>query len=302
MNIRKKSAGRPPKALSRKLDQRKGILSQPINPNSIYELTHDNPDMFKSLFEASRKVNDTIKIIVTPEGTNLIFESKNGGCFAITEIYGAKVIGYYCAEKKVYSCMADNIIKILKNKKKNHEKITFAIYNNDPYYMNVILSSATKIDENYKVPIDKTTDINLSNYDKSYLQYPLNFTLEWSYFKETMNSWKNFTNSGIIFEKDEGPLKISFSDGINTCDIVFGDDNNIKMNYDSDSLIAISVPITNLLNCSPCDSISNFITFHIKEKNLLVLTAKVDEVYEDKKTTYPNSESALIRYYLTLSK
>lgn len=300
MNTPKKSAGRPPKSLLRKIEERKGILPQPLNPKAVFELTHDNPDMFKSLFDASKKINDTIKFIISPVDFKLIFESKNGGCYAITEIYGSRVIGFFCSVNKTYSCLSDKIIKILKTKKKQHNKITFTILESDLYSLNITFTGAG-IDERWRETLDLHPDIDLEFYNNvKYQEFPLTFTLEWSYFKEIMNSWKNFTNGGVIFSKDDGPLRISFAEGLNTSDVVFNDEKNINMIFNSESLIAVSVPIINLLNCSSSDTISQYINFHISEDNMFVLTAKIDESFKEKKITIPNSESAIIKFYLRL--
>ena len=261
----KKSAGRPPKSLSRKFENRKGIINEPNITSAIFELTHDNPDMFCHIFDAYKRVNEKIYFTFSPEGVKIKSESKNNSCIIITDIYGSRVISYYCQKKISYYCLVKDLILILKAKKKNHNKIIFYINSDDYYTLYITLISKNGIKETCKAILDKYEDIEEEIVN--FKDYSLNFTLEWSYFKEIINSWKSVINADVIFTKmSDESLKISFHDAQRDYEIDFGDDKttNLYFNSEKNNFIAVSIPIMTLLDCSPSDSLSTHLTFYLE--------------------------------------
>ena len=142
MEVKKKSlAGRPPKTLIRKLENRRGIYEKPEKEHNVFELSHDNPDVFKSLFECGKRiVKGNIMMRIMRDKMQFVFSDNKKRCTAITEIYGSKLVKYYSRIDKAYTCQPDKIIKILKLKKKSHNKIIFAISEYNQYTLNIIFS------------------------------------------------------------------------------------------------------------------------------------------------------------------
>ena len=305
MDITKKTAaGRPPKYLASKQEERLGIQKTASKPEYIFELTHNNTDIFKSMFEAGKQIHKTANLLISPQGLKMVFNAQTGGCLAIIEIFGHRVVSYFADKNYSYQCSVDQILKILKAKKKNHEKISFIIDKNEIYKLKIKMSMGTKITENWNVPLDTIENFDLTEYDNLYKnisEYPLKFKLQWSYFKEVINSWKTFTSGDIYFTKDKGPLKLSFKDAQNESEIIVEDNEFIDLVYSTDEFLAISIPIINLMNCSPNDALANDIYFNIAEKKKMLLFAKLDECYKEKKKPIPDTESANIKFFLTIS-
>ncbi len=302
----KKQAGRPPKALKRKIEERKGFLKKPFLSNAIFELLHDNPDMFKSIFDACKKVNDTVNFIINNQGMIIYFETKTRGCFAMINIFGNKVVGYFCENPIYISCDCDKVLKILKSKKKDQEKIKWAILNNDLRSMKIILLSSDGMNETWSFPIETTENKDLKYYTDLYdkiEEYPLKFTIKWAKFKGLIDNWKSFTTKDILFEKDsESPLYIKFEENQITDCAHFDNEANIDLHFNSKELVSINVPILHLTPIASADSLSGLLTFHIKEGSELILTAKIDEIFSEKKKPVIGTESAIIKYFIQMNQ
>ncbi len=302
-NKKKTTAGRPPKYLNSKIEERKGILSAPSSKDNCFEMEHNNTDIFKAIFDAGKQIHKTAIIIINENTLKLYFNSQSGCCTGTIEIYGSRVCGFYSVLNKNYKCSVEQVIKILKAKKKNHEKISFFITNSELFTLNIKMSSGEDVSENWVVPLESIDPVDLTEYDHYYKDlpnYPLKFTLEWAYFKEIVNTWKTFTNNNIIFTKDQGPLKISFKDAQNESTITFHNGNKINLQYDSDDFLAVSIPIINLMSCSSNDSLANAVCFNVAENKKMILTAKLDECYHEKKKPIENTESATVKFFLSL--
>jgi hypothetical protein len=299
----KKPAGRPPKALQRKKEERKGILTTPINPIALFELSHDNPDMFKAIFDACKKVSETVHFVISPEGMKIYCKSRAQGCFSLIEIFGAKVVGYYCKETMYYKCVCKTALSILKSKKKGQEKIRFSILNGELYTMKITMTTNDQINETSSLQLDNDEFFDLSYYNnlntlKS--EYPLSFSLKWSYFKELLNNWDIFKPKVIYFEKDpESNLLIKILEEIG-CEAEFENSDSIDLKFNSDELVTIGVPTLHISAVSPSVSLSKKITFHIKENSDLILTAKIDEIYSTRDLTIEDTESATVKFFIQL--
>lgn len=301
----KKPAGRPPKALQRKKEERKGILTTPINSSAIFELSHDNPDMFKAIFDACKKISECIHFIISPEGMKIYCKSRAQGCFSLIEIFGEKVVGYYCKEVKYFKCVCKTALSILKSKKKGQEKIRFSIASSDIYTMKITMTTNDQINESSSLQLDPDEFFDLSYYDKLYemkTEYPLSFSLKWAYFKELLNNWDIFKPKAIFFEKDpENYLLIKILEEIG-CEAEFENSDSIDLKFNSDELVSIGVPTLHISAVSPSVSLSKKITFYISEHSDLILTAKIDEIYSTRDLTIENTESATVKFFIQLQQ
>lgn len=301
----KKPAGRPPKALQRKKEERKGILVQPNNPIAFFELTHDNPDMFKAIFDACKKISESLHFVISPEGMKLYCKSKTQGCFALIEIFGEKVVGYYCKETRYFKCVCKTALSILKSKKKGQEKIKFTITGSDPYTMKITMITNDQINESSALQLDPDEYFDLSYYDKVYSArdaYPLIFSLKWAYFKELLNSWDIHKPKAIYFEKDpESNLSIKIHEEI-PCEAEFENTDSIELRFNTDELVSVGVPTLHISAVSPSVSLSKKLTFYISEHDDLILSAKIDEIYSTRDTTIEDTESATVKFFIQLQQ
>jgi hypothetical protein len=301
----KKPAGRPPKALQRKKEERKGILTTPSNPSLIFELVHDNPDMFKAIFDACKKISETLHFVISPEGMKLFCKSKTQGCFSLIEIFGEKVVGYYCKEVRYYKCLCKSALSILKSKKKGQEKIKFTILNSKSSIMKITMTTNDQINESSALQLDTDEYFDLSYYEKIYEirnEYPLIFSLKWAYFKELLNNWDIYKPKAIFFEKDaESNLLIKILEEI-TCEAEFENSESIELLFNSEDLISVGIPTLHISAVSPSVSLSKKLTFYISEQNEMILSAKIDEIYSTRDTTIEDTESATVKFFIQLKQ
>ena len=300
---KKSTAGRPPKRLTRKFENRKGIIDSASEPDVIFELIHDNLDSFKSLFESAKRINDIVKISISQTGIKIFCGPKGDGCYAIIDIYGHRVGSFYSSKNINYSCSAEKIIKILRARKKNNQNLIFQIKKNSLYTLYIIFILQNNIRETWEVPLDPCEDIDFNILENHYNlidRYPLSFNIDRTFLKDTVNTWKQFTNKDIIFEKDpETDLMVSFQEGQEKCKISFPTDS-IKIDYKGSDLFALSVPIISLLNISVSCDIGNNLTFYLHEDLSIIVISKLDESYESKNEVIPDSETMLLKYFVPL--
>ena len=179
---KKLPAGRPPKNLIRKLENRKGISQKPMNGQNVFELCHDNPDIFKSLFESCKRIKDKVEFVVHPKGVRFYFETESKNTVGIADLLGERVVGYYCEVNSSYYCAADSLIKILKLKK-DSEKIIFSIARNSPYSLNITFLFEHGCSECWTIGLDPFEPADFTQYESYYSaidNYPLNLTMPWS--------------------------------------------------------------------------------------------------------------------------
>lgn len=298
-----KQAGRPPKALKRRIGERKGVLDGPLNSSSVFELSHDNPDMFKAIFDACKKVSEDAHFIVSPDGVQIYCETKTQGCFALIEIFGAKVVGYYCREVRYFQCKCKTALSILKSKKKGQEKIRLSIPNSDLYTMKITMTTNDKINESSSLTLDFDEPKDISYYHSLYArvsEYPLHFTLKWAYFKELINNWDTFKPSAIFFEKDhETNLIIGIKEDVG-CEAEFENPESIDLVFNHPDLISVGIPIVPISSVSPSVSLSKKLTFHVAENSELILSAKIDELYSTRDSPIVDTESATVKFFIQL--
>lgn len=295
----KKSAGRPPKVLNRKKEERKGFLKE--SQGNIFELIHNNPDMFQYILEASRKSGNE-RTFMSIYKSNLVFyfESNGGNMFAVVDIMGERMVGYYGLERH-YSCLNSEIIGFIKKRKKGFEKITLIISEDKPYDLKIILSPKDESNiyqEWYSTLLDGR-EYDISKYNKIYssrIDYPLAFKMEWSSFKEYTNGWKEYTTGPIAFEKDNNtPLRIGMIDQRKGDIVLSGSEFNIR--YKGQGLFASPVPIMLLHTIAASDSLSPYLEFFVTEKEGVIFVGKIDELAQEKKMPIENTESATIKYF-----
>lgn len=311
--MRNKVAGRPPKSLTRKLTDRGGLMLHPNDSNNIFELYHNNPEMFKAIAEGSKRIDDKIKIAIEPEGMKMIFENKNESCDAIVEIDGRRLVGYYCKEPLYYICDSTTLISKINQKKRGFEFIKFFIKDTRRIELQISFIKGANINQ---IDTIDTTSLQLDiiepfDYKKysdynDYLNYPLSFIQKWSTFKETINGWKKETSKDITFTKDiENSFTMSFRDGTNKNERLFANENEISLKFNSDRIVAIRISILSLLCISLSNDIADTLHFylpHSNEDKKIILFANIDEAYVTKKETIPNSASTTIKYFLPKNK
>ncbi len=305
----KAPAGRPPKCIIRKVDDRKGILPEPFDANNIFEMTHNNPNMFKSVFEGSKKVDDVMKCIFTPAGVKFIFENKANFCNELIEIDGSRLVGYYCDKVYYYTCITTTLNTLIGLKKCDFEHIRFYINKNNLYNMYLCFLMGYKpdgsadIEESYDISLDRCEQIDYQPYVDRFAmipEYPLSFTYKWAFFKESVNSWKKLEPKNIVFSKDsESPFNATFQEGTNHAQRI-NKEEIIKLRYTSDQIVAVQISLSSLLCIAPFSDIATHITVYLSNDmaHESIMYAELDEAYITKKEKIPNTATTTIKYFI----
>lgn len=311
----KKAAGRPPKCLLRKVEDRHGIADNAIDKNNVFELYHNNPEMFKAISEGCNHINGRIIWHMESTGIKILVKNENEQCDAIIDIDGSKMVRYYCGEPIIFTCDTKDFIKQIKKKKKDYEFIKFSIKSIRRIDLSVCFIKGKDIKDFHMIdsnvcPIEiLSTPVEYDQYDIMYadtVNYPLSFTLNWNDFKDIINTWKGETCKDISFIKDiENPFAISFKDGSNRGEILFVNENEIELKFTSENIIVAKISILSLLCVSLSNDISKKITFFIPQNSddkKVVLLAEVDKAYLTKKEAIENSASTIVKFFIPKSK
>ena len=308
-----KTAGRPPKCMIRKIEDRQGILKAPFNKDNIFELTHNNPNMFKHIFEGSKKVSDVVKFIFSPEGVKMLFVNSSNLCTELVEIDGTRLVGYYCDRTYYYTCVTTTLNIVVGLKKCNFEYIRLFINKNNQFIMYLCFLQGYKsdgtadIEESWDVQLERCAAVDvaplLAKYEVA-LTYPLIFTYKWSMLKDSVNSWKKLVAKNIIFSKDhDTPFTASFQEDEIKHVTRINRENIIDLQFKSDFIVAVQIDLKSLLCMAPSNDISDYITMYLSPdmNQDTIMFAKVDEAYENKKDAVPNTATTTVKYFIPKS-
>jgi hypothetical protein len=296
---KKSSAGRPPKNLTRKLENRKGIHAEPVDPRNYFELHHDNIDIFKFLFESCKRFKDSLEFIVHPEGVRFCFSTPGKKSVCVADLMGKRVVRFFCSQERSYKCRVEDLVKALKLKK-SCDKIRFAISMDNIYKLSIAFYAGDKRKQDWSIDLDPEEKEDLTMYENLYNgvdNYPLSFNTSWSEFKDAISSWKQFTSDGnVIFEMDE-ELKIYFSEGAVSC-ICY--DSHTEVKYTGQDLFALSIPIISLISVSASSVLAENLKIYLKEESSAIMVAKLDESFKTKKEAIPDTETILIKFFISV--
>jgi len=215
------------------------------------------------------------------------------------------MVHYFCNANQSYICRVDDLIKILKIKKKS-DKIIFSISANQPYHLNLLFLFGTDCKEKWTIVLDPISPNNnleeLENLFSNVDKFPLSFKTDWSRLKDSANTWKQFTTTGdVIFEKDANTnLKIYFNEGQINCEFDYVNEEKFNVNYAYKDFFAISVPILNLIPVSSSSDLAKNLIIYLKEETTAIMYAKLDESFKTKKESIPNTETIVIKFFVPI--
>jgi hypothetical protein len=299
--MNKKSAGRPPKNLNRKIENREGIKNTPTNPDYIFELLHDNPDLYKNIFESINRTSTLIYVKIHESGMQL-YATKPQFLDVVCDIKGDKVVRYFCEKPLFYKMNCLSIVQIFKILKKKCNNISFHINRDNLSNMKITLTTGN-LSEIKALQLDPMEDFEINKYNSSICnEVSLTFTIDWGLFKDTISRWKQFASMNILFEKDaNSPLRIKPNSHDDESTIQFHNDEHFFKLILNTEFVAVSVPVLALYNVS-ATILSDELNFFIEENEFFIIHSKLDEIYCKKNDPIEGSESATIKYFVELSK
>lgn len=213
--IKKRGPGRPPnKPLLPSIDKN-GIVTSPKNSNHRLELIHNDPNIFKSLFNYFKNIKAR-EIHLRCDNNGLTFFTKDHSktLRIIANIFGKNVNWYYCNSTFWLGINKENIEKIFSSIDKTFFSIILLQSYDDINCLNIILKDIELDKEcNYNIVLSSYIDDNelyeaenIINTD----EFLLEFILSSKQFKKTVNDAINFSET-ITFEKiGNNPLQLSY--------------------------------------------------------------------------------------------
>lgn len=298
----KKSAGRPPKNLKRKEENRKGIQTAPVEEENIFELIHDNSDIYKSIFDTFNRNGTYVFMKIHKLGIQF-YSSKPQHLDIVVDIYGSRVVSYYSAQDLFYKIKCVQAVQLFKIMKKKCNSIKMYINKHNLNSLKISFCTSDIL-ETKNLDIDVITNFDINIYYSTDLNpdiVPLSFTMDWSYCKDTISRWKQFVEKNFLIQKSQSDtLRLKPPDNETDSGISIPDEPkfNVKLN---DVFVAVSVPILALYNAS-ATVLAPKLNFFISEQNYFIIRSNLDEIFLEKDTPKKDTESAVIKYFLELSK
>jgi len=305
---KKRKAGRPPKA-ERERTGHKGIIAEPENKENIIEMSYDNPSIFETMYaSASRCSTSKIELCFEKDTCIIAVKGKKKIVSMRIDFRCNNLLSYYCGKNMYYEGECENILKIIKTKNKEDNRIIMSIPENKLNEMKITFKKSTEsLTKSWRVPLDIIEKPDLESSDNIYKNihnYPLSFRLNWTVFKRMISSWKKFKPEDIYIEKDVGaePLKFQFQGTIIGNDSDFGDSEEIKLKFTGEEIFSVKIPLNCLTPIASSDGLSNYIYFYADEKEALVCEGFVDQEYDCNKQPKPLTEVATVRFFTEISE
>lgn len=211
----KGKVGRPPKPKIGPPIPKEGIVTAPLDPDNVVELSYYDPTMFKTLFSYYKRA-EAGEIHMTFGPTTLTILAADHGKTSVSraEIYGAEMNTYYCAEQ-ITVCVShlhmNNIFKTVTKafsrvaltvRRQNHKSKLFLAFEDRENSAHEIFDVQT-IDPNDVPVINDMSDT-----------YPLCFSMFAKRLRETVKGAKQFGGT-IKIERAGGSLHIVSDDNNN---------------------------------------------------------------------------------------
>lgn len=307
MNQKEKNpVGRPSKQ-ERKRPLRKGIIKEPEFKENVVEFIYDNPAVFEMILAASqRTVHTYIEIIFETERITIIARDPKKKSQMMVEFTVKNLLSYYSNDTYYYKCNCESLLNIIKAKKKDDDRIMFAIANSNINELKITLSKSTNtIKKTWIALLEPTTEPDLTEINTLYLgmkDYPLSFKLKWVDFKGLVTSWKKFNPNEIYIEKDTENEPFSFHfeyKGIQS-KTDFGSDDNIDLKCTATEIFSTKILLQNLTAISSSDGLSKTLYFFVDEEKDLICEAFIDEEFTREKTPIKGTEVAVVKFFTKL--
>lgn len=296
---KKRGPGRPPQKQLIDPPVRVGIVSQPHISDNVLELSHDDPNVFKSMFTFFKniKVSDII-INCTSEDMTFFTQDSNRRLLICCKLRGKDLLSYYCSIPHSFSISnIEQLGNIFSTIDKTTNKITISKSTYKPNVLNVTfedleIEKACIYDININLTAKNDTnivDILVPLLDES-RTYAIEFTLSAKHFKKTINDPMTVTKYLTLrAQKIENDIFLSFKYNVNSLQYeeIYNKVEKIKLGYFTEDPIcdvtfdleAVKALASSMVSdeikimCSPGEKI----LFRTAEDSVLVVNTFIDE-------------------------
>lgn len=300
MNKVSRGPGRPPKIANKKTTLRfDGIINKPQDSKNIVELTYFNPNFFKSIYVSLDKFElQNIILKFTPTSFTIQSSDIESKIFISMPIDVRRFNSYFCDGNYTYTQAYTDILKFLKTKKKDHDKIKIFIERDEQFLLKLILyRTEYQTKEIFTTSINlvknKVKDIKGEFLDKKDT-YPLHLQLNWKMFKQSVVSWKCLSNSMHFIKHPNEKFKICISESKSYTYEEIYDNPKIVVKSDEESSILSVMNIKHLTQISN-SYISEKFNMYLSNENPIIFRSMI-EVQE-----VNGKKGPLGIYYIVLS-
>jgi len=311
----KRPPGRPPGKKIEIKTEKLGIVNNPNNilnklGNIVFQLTYDNPVVFKNLFNIYKKYDTSIiEICFDKEKTYIYAKDHNDEVVIFCELYGKNMNRYYCNETIKMSFTARTIFKTFDGISRIFNSINFIVLERSKRSKLIIIFKNDDQTSQYTIDILSTkcemiTDDNITKYSEKEKDYPINFTMN---LKEMKPKLSELSHISKVIEIEQGLIKtesgvtkqIMFkcsSDNSNlTNKSTFTNKNyfNLQSTF-NDPYFYISLYIKNI-KPFVVSLTKNKAIFYLQTGSSLVVKSLLDIAIDKNKKVIPNSEIGYIK-------
>lgn len=213
---KRRGPGRPPSKPPAPFLDKKGIVTEPKDPNNRIEFVYSDPSIFKSLFMYFKNIKAReIHLRCNPTGLTFFTRDHSKTSRIFATISGENVNWYYCKSTYWLGINRDNIEKVFSSIDKTFFKIIILQTNDDINSLTIIFKDS-EIDKecNYKIMLSSySEDEELYEAEKvlNSNDFLIEFCLTAKQFKKTINDASNYSET-ITFEKiSTNPLQLTYA-------------------------------------------------------------------------------------------
>lgn len=213
----KRPPGRPPGKKTENKQKKEGIVNEPDKaPPSkgkiIFQMTYQEPTIFKSLFNIYKKYNSSqIDFYFGKEKSYICSKDHNKTVVIFCELYGKNMNKYYCEEPITMSFSAITLFKTFDGIPTIYDNINFVVFDKSKQSkLTIIFKNEDQLSQ-YDINILSTkcemiTEESIKEYSEKEKDYPINFTVNLKEMKPKISELTHISKViGIeqsIYQKD----------------------------------------------------------------------------------------------------
>ena len=216
----KKGPGRPPKHPPAPSVEKLGVIDVAAVDYHVLELSYDNPQDFKSIFNYFKSIKaEEIHVVCDKQGMKIYARDHSNTSTTIVVIDGANMNTYFCKEESLtFGLNRARVEKLFASIDKDFYTIELSMNRHERDRMEILLKNST-------ISKDCRYDVFLTNYPLDHERYScadmlseetaktfrLSFRLSSKDFKKTVTDISNYSTSMTIEKFGTKPLQITYT-------------------------------------------------------------------------------------------
>jgi hypothetical protein len=258
----KRKAGRPPKQIINQelISRPLGIISQPSNPLFKLELSYNNPNNLKKIFDIFKAYKSPNVVLYFKQNKIIIYGKNHTQRVIIYCCIDTSKLNYYYCEKDLITFHNPNALSqalsVLLSKSNSNFKIIhkeiFDPVNND--YMKKLYFVTENIENSYKNEVELKTNFDektdqIAENDIPQIEdseiYPVNFVFPFKEFKNDITNWTKITQAKTVIYRIYNNTLYVKTDGIIPFERAYNDISKIHLTH-IDEMYNVTVILDNL--------------------------------------------------------